>query len=69
MDVFNHTQHFQYDDKSYTRKNYTYSIEELREIVSTILKNVKYLTILRYYNRYIRKIDWYKKEIEYRFVQ
>lgn len=53
----NHIEYFWYDDKSYTYKNYTYSIERLREIVPIILKNIKYSTILRYYNSYIRKID------------
>lgn len=46
-------------------KNYIYSIKELKEIVSVILKNINHLTILRSSNNYIRKIDLYKKEVEY----
>lgn len=37
-------------------------------MVFVILKNVKYLKILKNFERYIKKIYVYKKEIKYEFL-
>ena len=46
-----------------------YIIKKLRKIILIALKNIKYLIILKYYNSYIKKVDEYKKEVEYEFFQ
>ena len=61
----NQIKYFWCNSKSYTCKNCTYTIERLREIVFTILKNVKHSTILEHYNSFIEKIIKYKEKVEY----
>ena len=65
----NHIKYFWYDGKSYTRKNCTYTIERLREIVPTALKNVKHSTILGHYNSCMEKMDRYREGVEYGSLQ
>ena len=43
-------------------------MKKQREIISAILKNIKYLIILKHYNSYIEKIDKYKKRLEFKFL-
>lgn len=55
----NHIKYFWYDDKSYTQKNCTYTIEGLRNVVPQALKQVKHSTILGHFNSYMKKMDRY----------
>ncbi len=55
--LVNHIEYLWCDSKSYTCKNFTYTIEGLRDIILAFLKNVKHSTILRYYNSCMRKMD------------
>lgn len=65
----NHIEFFWCDCKSYTRKNCTYTIEGLREIVPRALKQVKHSTILGHFDSCMRKMDRYREGVEYGSTQ
>ena len=59
----NHIEYFWYDGKSWTRRNYKYSIEGLREDIPKALVQVKAFTILGYYKSCLKKMDLYREKI------
>ena len=61
----NHIEYFWCDRKSWTRRNYRYSIEGLREDIPKGLAQVKGSTILGHYKRYLKKMDLYREKIQY----
>lgn len=65
----NHIEYFWCDCKSYTRKNCTYTIKSLREVVPRALRQVKHSTILGHFNGCMRKMDQYREGVLYRSSQ
>ena len=55
----NHIEYFWCDGKNWTRRNYKYSIEGLKEDVPKALEQVKNFTILGHYKSCFKKIELY----------
>lgn len=61
----NRIEYFQYDRKSWTKKNNKYNIKRLIDDTFKALAQVKGSTFLRYYKSYLKEIDLYWEKIQY----
>ena len=61
----NHIEYFWCDGKSYTQKYCKYSFDGLRKDVPKALNQVKHSTILGHYNSCLKKMDLYRKKVQY----
>ena len=61
----NHIEYFWCDRKSWTRRNYKYSIKKLRKNIPKALTQVKRSIILGHYKSYFKKMDLYRKKVQY----
>ena len=62
----NNINYFWFDRTSWTKKNCKYSIKELKKDISKALTKVKGFTNLGHYKNYLKKMDLYKKKIQYK---
>ena len=61
----NHIEYFWCDGKSWTQRHCKYSFDGLREDVPKALNQVKHSTILGHYNSCLKKMDLYRKKVQY----
>ena len=62
----NHIKYFWYNRKSWSWKHYKYSFDKLKKYVLKTINQVKHFKILRHYHNCLKKMDLYKKKVQYR---